>query len=134
MSDVSRNLVTRWQAGDEGAADELFQRYADRLIGLAQSRLSCKMRRRVDAEDVIQSACRSFFVGVREGRYNLEQGGDLWRLLVAITLNKIQDQVKRHKAGKRSIEADRGQPARHLPSAPGRSTITSGGRGPGRRG
>ena len=35
----------------------------------------------------MQSAYRSFFVGVREGRYALERGGDLWRLLVALTLH-----------------------------------------------
>jgi hypothetical protein len=38
-SDQSGNLVARWRDGDQQAAAVLFQRYADRLIGLARSRL-----------------------------------------------------------------------------------------------
>src|SRR5262249_14727541 len=42
------------------------------------------------------------------GVYELERGGDLWRLLVTITLHKISDQVKYHPAAKRSAAADHG--------------------------
>jgi RNA polymerase sigma-70 factor (ECF subfamily) len=106
MDDVSINLMMRWQAGDQQAASELFARYADRLIALARGRLSAQLARRVDPEDVVQSAYRSFFAGAREGQYDLQRGGDMWRLLVAITLHKLQDQVKHHTAGKRSIRAE----------------------------
>ena len=78
----SVNLVHRWRGGDQKAAEELFRRYANRLIGLARSRLSRKLARRVDPEDVVQSVYRSFFHDVRDGRYDLQRGGDLWRLLV----------------------------------------------------
>jgi len=55
---------------------------------------------------VVQSAYRSFFVGAREGKYELERGGDLWRLLVAITVHKLQDQIKHHTAERRNIDAE----------------------------
>src|SRR5262245_10888684 len=88
------------------AASELFQRYAGRLIALAKSRLSAKVSQRVDPEDVVQSAYRSFFAGARDGCYDLERGGDVWQLLVAITLHKLQDQVKLHTAKKRNVDLE----------------------------
>jgi len=91
---------------DQQAAEELFRRYSDRLIALARTRLSAKVSSRIDAEDVVQSAYRSFFAGAQNGRYVLERGGDVWLLLVAITLHKLQDQVRRHTASKRSVNRE----------------------------
>ena len=105
--DDSANLVAHWRRGDEQAAAALFQRYANRLIALARSRLSGKLAGRIDPEDVVQSVYRSFFAEARAGRYELERVGDLWRLLVAITLHKLNDQVKRNSSGKRSVNRER---------------------------
>ena len=70
MSDhASAELLARVQAGDELAAEELFRRFAERLIAVAGARLSARMARRIDAEDVVQSAYRSFFCKARDGRY-----------------------------------------------------------------
>src|SRR5262249_61833539 len=88
------SLLARWREGDQQAAAEIFRRYVGRLIGIVQARLSAKLARRVDPEDVVQSAYRSFFAGARNGQYDLPLGRDLWRLLVAITLHKLPDQVK----------------------------------------
>jgi RNA polymerase sigma-70 factor (ECF subfamily) len=106
----SAELVARWQTGDEQAADALFRRYAERLIALARTRLSEKLARRLDPEDVVQSAYRSFFAGARAGRYALEQSGDLWRLLVAITLHKLHHQVERHTSAKRAVYREQNVP------------------------
>jgi RNA polymerase sigma-70 factor (ECF subfamily) len=102
----STELVARWQDGDSGAAEELFERYAARLVGLARSRLSEKLARRLDAEDVVQSAFRSFFDGLRQGQYELPHRGDLWRLLVSITLHKLYRQARRHGAEKRDMSRE----------------------------
>ena len=106
VDDPTARLLARCRAGDQQAADELFRRHVDQLIALARSRLSTRLAQRVDGEDVVQSAYRSFFVGVREGRYALERGGDLWRLLVALTLHKLHRQARRNRAGKRAIERE----------------------------
>jgi RNA polymerase sigma-70 factor (ECF subfamily) len=105
--DHSGMLLARWRQGDQQAASELFRRYADRLVALAKSRLSRKMAQRVDPEDVVQSVYRTFFADSREGRYELERGGDLWQLLVTITLHKLQHQVTHASARKRAVERDR---------------------------
>ncbi len=95
-------LLNRWRAGDQSAATEIFERYVNRLCGLARKRLSDRMQRRVEAEDVVQSAYRSFFRRAGES-YTLEKQGDLWRLLAAITINKVRGQVEFHNAKKRGI-------------------------------
>jgi RNA polymerase sigma-70 factor (ECF subfamily) len=60
------------------------------------------MKRRVEAEDVVQSAYRSFFRRAGD-HYVLEKEGDLWRLLAAITINKVRGQVEYHTAKKRGV-------------------------------
>lgn len=105
--DMPGELVARWRKGDQDAAAELFRRYADRLIALARSRLSTRMARRIDAEDLVQSVYRCFFAESRAGRYDTERGGDLWQLLVRITLHKLGDQVRRNTRAKRSIQHER---------------------------
>jgi RNA polymerase sigma factor (sigma-70 family) len=107
VDDQSGDLLARWRQGDQQAAAEMFRRYADRLIALARSRLSPELAQRFDPEDVVQSVYRSFFAGAREGCYELQRGGDLWRLLVAITLNKIHTQVRHHSTGKRAVQCER---------------------------
>jgi RNA polymerase sigma-70 factor (ECF subfamily) len=104
--DPSANLVERWRAGDKQAATQLFERYADRLIALARSRLPPKLSQRVDPEDVVQSVYRSFFAETRDGRYDFQRGGDLWRLLVTMTLHKLQNQVKHNCREKRSVDRE----------------------------
>lgn len=107
MSDDSTvRLVARWQAGDQEAASELFYRYADQLISLARGRMSAQLGRRVDAEDVVQSVYRSFFQTARAGRFQIERGGDLWRLLVVLTIRKLHGQIRRNRAGKRALDRE----------------------------
>ena len=103
MTDSPDALLARWRTGDQQAASELFNRYAHRLIALVGSRLSDKLAGHIDPEDVVQSAYRSFFSDAREGQYDLGAGGDLWQLLLTITLHKLNDQVKRNTAGKRAV-------------------------------
>lgn len=101
--EASVELVARWRAGDQQAAEELFRRFAERLMALARSRLSARLARHVDPEDVVQSVYRSFFADARAGRFVLQQRGDLWRLLTAITIHKVLRQAERYAAGKRAV-------------------------------
>ena len=91
--DLSDKLLARVREGDEKAAEKLFRRYAESLIAIAGARLSEKLARRIDPEDVVQSAYRSFFVRAHQGGYVLKRSGDLWRLLVGITLHKLHHQA-----------------------------------------
>src|SRR5262245_4565831 len=81
MDVSSADLLARWQQGDEAAAAALYARYAGRLHALARRRLTPQLARRLDPDDVVQSACRSFFTGARAGRYVVRNDEELWRLL-----------------------------------------------------
>jgi RNA polymerase sigma-70 factor (ECF subfamily) len=70
-------------------------------VALARDRLSTRLAGRLDPEDVVQSAYRSFFANAES--FVIERAGDLWRLLAAITLHKLHHQVDRHTAAKRSV-------------------------------
>jgi RNA polymerase sigma factor (sigma-70 family) len=106
MNEPSVELLDRYRRGDEQAATEIFRRYVGRLTVLARARLSPKIARRIDAEDVVVSAYRSFFVRARNGHFTLDQSGSLWRLLVGIVLKKLYHQAAQHTAGKRSVNCE----------------------------
>jgi RNA polymerase sigma-70 factor (ECF subfamily) len=97
-------LLARWREGDHQAEEELFSRYTTQLVALARSRLSPKLAGRVDAEDVVQSAYRSFFLAA--DRFVIQRSGDLWRLLAKITLRKLCRQAGRHTALRRNVSRE----------------------------
>ena len=102
----SHELLKKYQAGESEAAAAIFDRYVDRLIALARKRIGPKLKRRVDPEDVVQSAYRSFFVHAKDHAYQLTRSGDLWRLLASTTLNKLYGQIEKQTAEKRTIHRE----------------------------
>ena len=100
--------VTRWfgllQAGDTAAAQPLWERYYQRLVRLARSRLSAARRPGADCdeEDAALSAFHSFCAGAARGRFPQVADRDgLWRLLMLITTRKAADQARRWGRQKR---------------------------------
>jgi eukaryotic-like serine/threonine-protein kinase len=107
MEDRSNSdLLGLWKQGDQRAAQILVDRYMTRLTALARSRLSQKLSRRLDAEDVVLSAWRSFFVAVHHSRVHVPDDDNLWPLLVTLAMRKLQRQAQRHRAERRSIEQE----------------------------
>lgn len=108
MSDQADTLrlIDQFRAGDQAAAKELFDRYVSRLIGLVHGRMSRKLGRRLDPEDIVQSTFRSFFSGVQGERFQFDEPGDLWRLLTVMALNKLRHKAEFHGAGKRGMAAE----------------------------
>ncbi len=99
-------LLERFRNGDDVAANELFERYFERLTALARSRLSPRLARRTDPEDIVLSVYRSFFIAARNGRYSFARGGDLWRLLAAITKHKLLRQIRFQTADRRLVDRE----------------------------
>lgn len=102
----NRELVAAWRGGNHLAATVLVRRYMARLTSLANSRLSRKLARRLDAEDVVLSAWRSFFVATGCDQVNVPDDDNLWPLLVTMTLRKLSRQAAKHSAERRSIHAE----------------------------
>jgi RNA polymerase sigma factor (sigma-70 family) len=102
----SGGSVTHWlgalRNGEAAAAQQLWEGYYRRLVGLARQRLGQTPRGPADEEDVALSALNSFFEGVARGRFpQLCDRDDLWRLLVHITARKAIDQINHERRKKR---------------------------------
>lgn len=111
-----RGSITAWigdlRDGRNHAAQDLWQRYYNRLIALARKRLGDSPRRMADEEDVVIRAFNSFCTGAAEGRFpRLNDREDLWQILVMLTARKATDQVKTDQRLKRGAGLVRGDSA-----------------------
>jgi DNA-directed RNA polymerase specialized sigma24 family protein len=92
------------------AAQELWERYFHRLVGLARKKLRDLPRRAADEEDVALSAFDSFFRGAAAGRFpRLDDRNDLWQILVLLAERKAINQRRREQADKRGGGKVRGE-------------------------
>jgi RNA polymerase sigma-70 factor (ECF subfamily) len=112
--DTSVELWRRYSSADADAAEAIHARYAERLLALARRRISQRLGRRIDADDVAQSAWRSFFVRGRGGAFRIERSGDLWRLLATITVKKVLGQAELHRSQMRDVHREWAPPAELL--------------------
>ena len=95
-------FIRRIRAGDAQAAEELVKRYESVIRVEVRRRLSdARLRRRFDSMDVCQSVLASFFVRAALGEYELDQSGQLVKLLVGMTRNKVAFAARRERAGRR---------------------------------
>jgi RNA polymerase sigma-70 factor (ECF subfamily) len=78
------------------AAQQIWERYSLRLLALAHPMLAERIRRRVDAEDVLQSMFASFFRRAQAGQFTFASRDDVWKLLVRITVCKARNAAIRH--------------------------------------
>jgi DNA-directed RNA polymerase specialized sigma24 family protein len=104
--------VTQWlyalKQGDSASAQQLWNRYFERLVALAERKLRGR-HPAADAEDVVLCAMASFFVRARAGRFpSLTDRTELWPLLVKITACKAYNELEREGAQKRGGFARRG--------------------------
>jgi RNA polymerase sigma-70 factor (ECF subfamily) len=96
------DFIRRIRAGDDRAARELVERYEPVIRREVRLRLRDeRLSSRFDWTDICQSVLASFFVRAAAGQYDLEQPGELLRLLVIMTRNKLTQQVRRHRADRR---------------------------------
>jgi RNA polymerase sigma-70 factor (ECF subfamily) len=98
MKDSFAEFLTRLQAGHESAANELFQRFASQLITLARHRIAGGLRHKVEPEDIVQSAYKSFFGRYGDGKLEVGNWNSLWGLLTLITVRKCAERVAYYRA------------------------------------
>jgi RNA polymerase sigma-70 factor (ECF subfamily) len=104
--DSFADLMDRLRSGEDAAAREVFERFARRLAALARRRYGAALRHRLDSEEVVQSAYKSFFLRHREGKLRVESWDGLWGLLTLITLRKCSDRAEYFRAGKRDMRRE----------------------------
>jgi RNA polymerase sigma-70 factor (ECF subfamily) len=118
--DSFADFLSRIRAGDEDAAAELVRRYGALIRREVRMRLGDpRLFRVVGSDDVCQSVFRSFFVRAAAGQYDLEQPGQLLALLVRMAHNKVGQEVRRQRAGRRDARRTAGTPVDEVDVAGG---------------
>ena len=105
------DFIRRIRAGDDRAAQELVERYEPVIRREVRLRLKDpRLNSRFDWTDVCQSVLASFFARAASGQYDLEEPGQLLKLLVVMTRNKLANQARRHRAGRRDYRLESHNP------------------------
>jgi RNA polymerase sigma-70 factor (ECF subfamily) len=98
MSNSFAEFLTRLRNQDDAAAQELFARFTHQLIALALRHIDAGLRQKVDPEDVVQSAYKSFFFRYGDGKLDVVNWNSLWGLLTLITVRKCAERAAYHRA------------------------------------
>jgi hypothetical protein len=112
VSSDGKGSVTHWitdlRTGDSRAAQPLWDRFFERLVGLVRSRppLAGKAGIVEDEEDAALSAFRSVCMGLADGEHpEVVDRDDLWRFLVVIArrkaFNKARNALRPKQSGGR---------------------------------
>lgn len=88
--------VSSWleafRSGDRDAADQLWQRYYENLVRASRARLGSRALQSSDEEDIAAFAFERCLNGLQEGRFpNLLDRHDLWRVLLHIAAQRVQE-------------------------------------------
>jgi DNA-directed RNA polymerase specialized sigma24 family protein len=96
--------------GDPRAIEQIWREYFDKLMRLIKGRLGRARLGVADEEDIALSALNSFYDGVQAGRFpQLEDGDNLWKILVTIACRKTNTFRERSFAQKRGGGELRGE-------------------------
>jgi RNA polymerase sigma-70 factor (ECF subfamily) len=133
MSDENTfaHFIRRIRAGDGQAAAELVRRYEPLLRREVRLQLEDPRLRRVfDSMDVCQSVLASFFVRVGAGQYDLDEPGQLVKLLVKMVRNKLasaaRHQHRQRRDQRRQVAGAAGELAQVAAGGPGPGEVVAG--------
>jgi RNA polymerase sigma factor (sigma-70 family) len=101
-----QRMIDGLRTGERTVVREFCEVYGQSLERVADKHLSGGMKRRVGAEDVVQSACRTFLRRAKIGEFELADAEGLWGLLCAITLTKVREQTRFHLRQKRGLDRE----------------------------
>jgi RNA polymerase sigma factor (sigma-70 family) len=102
MSDWQKRLA----AQEPGFEKQLVEQYTTRLLHFARRQLPDRMQHRLDPEDLVQSVYRSFFQRLSDGRFSFAESGDLWRLLAAMTFQRVTKAIRFHHQQRRDVRRE----------------------------
>ena len=102
----SSELLRRAKAGSAEPLDELYRRYANKLLALIRLRLGKSLRAHLESRDILQATLLKSFQRIEQ--FEGSDSRSLMAWLAAIAQNEIRDQADYHGRQKRDA-------ARHVP-------------------
>ena len=96
----SQDWLRQLAEGDDLAAQQFVTAFGPALQKIAVDKMTPALIQRMGPDDVFESVCRTFFRRAQDGQFSLPDRESLWRLLCAITLNKVRLHAKFHAAQK----------------------------------
>ena len=105
-TDSFAELLEGLHAGEDAATRDVLRRYSRHLIALTRRQFEPRLAHRIDPEDVVQSAFKSFFLGRREGKLRAGDWDKMWGLLALITQRKCADRIEYLRAQRRDIDRE----------------------------
>ena len=118
MAESFEEIRVRLERGEPGAETEIFNRFADRLVRKARSRLNKRLKQKVGASDVVQSVFRTFFRRLRQGEFPAKDWTELSRILATITIRKCNRQAEKYQADRRDVRREANLQDKNDNSAP----------------
>ncbi|MBL9015442.1 MAG: hypothetical protein JNL83_14755 [Myxococcales bacterium] len=106
MEDEWPAIVEGLRSGDPHTVRAFCRTYGKSLERLAASHMASMLKQRVGAEDVVQSVYRTFLRRAGAHELVLDDAGELWRLLCAITLTKVREQARYHLRQRRRLDRE----------------------------
>ena len=95
-------LLRAVREDDSLASWALWNRYVERLVRLAQKRLSGSNRQIVDGDDIASEVFTEFLKGVQGGRFQrLNDRQDFWQVLAMLTERRVIAHWRREQTQKR---------------------------------
>lgn len=99
-------LMGAYEAGDEAAAQRLFEQIQGPLLAMAAGLIGDWLRPHYDQDDAVNSALRSVFVGLRERKFQYRGRNALYGLATTKLRFKISHAVDRFKRQRDHVDAD----------------------------
>ena len=100
------DFLKRIQAGDEGAARELLQRFEAEVRLVVRRQLPRLLRSRFDSLDFLQSVWGSFFRRMRTSPTEFEDSRHLVAFLARAAKNKVIDEYRRSASRKHDMHRE----------------------------
>jgi RNA polymerase sigma factor (sigma-70 family) len=100
------DFLKRIQAGDEGAARELLQRFEAEVRLVVRRQLPRLLRSRFDSLDFLQSVWGSFFRRMRTAPTEFEDSRHLVAFLARAAKNKVIDEYRRSASRKHDMHRE----------------------------
>lgn len=110
-------LIAGLLAGENHAVETFYAQHAGRLRAIAERQIATVLKRRLDADDVVQSALRSFFRRSQNDQFVVSDGKRFWSLICAIVLTKAREKARFHTRMRRTPARETAAPSEAGPSA-----------------